>query len=69
MAVKVIAGYDDPEFNIYENYFWAFTPDDWDYMIIGESKSEVENLAEKLKIFDYTIKQFTDRWIAVTYHS
>lgn len=69
MAIKIVVGYDDPEFPIYENYFWSFCPDDWDYMIIGDKHSDVADLAEKLMIFDYTIKQFPDRWIAVTYHS
>jgi hypothetical protein len=69
MAIKIILGYNDPEFSLYENYFWNFNPDDWDYMIVGEHQSFVEDMAEKLKIFDYDIKLINDLWVAVTYHS
>ena len=69
MSVKVIIGYNDPDYPIYQNYISAFNPDDWDYIIVGDNKNEVENIAEKLYVCDYQIKQFIDRWIAVTYHS
>ena len=69
MTVKVVFGWNDPEFHIYENVFWNFTPDDWDYMIIGENQYEVERIAERMQVCDYQIKQIGDRWIAVTYHS
>lgn len=69
MAIKIIVGYEDPEFPIYENIFWNFTPDDWDYMIIGEKEWEVWMFAEKLQVCDFQIKQISDRWVAVTYHA
>lgn len=70
MAIKIISGWNDPEFSVYENYFWSFTPDDWDYMIIGANKTEVETIAEKLFVCDYQIKELgKNNWVAVTYHS
>lgn len=69
MAVKIIVGWDDPEFPIFENIFYNFIPDDWDYMIMGDKEWEVEWIAEKLFVCYYTIKQIGDRWVAVTYHS
>lgn len=70
MAVKIISGWNDPEFPIYENIFYSFTPDDWDYMIIGEeNENEVRELAVKLQVFDFQIKMIGNRWVAVTYHS
>lgn len=70
MAIKIICGYNDPEFNIYENYLdQHFDPDDWDYMIMGENEFEVTELAEKLYVFEYGIKKVGNIFIAVTYHS
>ena len=69
MAVKVINGWNDPEFPIYENIFWNFISDDWDYMIIGDRDWEVKLIAEKLQVCDYQIKEIGNRWVAVTYHS
>ena len=69
MAIKIITGYNDPEFPIYENYLGSFDPDDWDYMIIGENEFEVTELANKLKVFDSNIKKVGNNYIAVTYHS
>jgi hypothetical protein len=69
MAVKIIVGWDDPEFDTYKDMFYNFTPDDWDYMIIGDKEHEVEWIAEKLYVCDFQIKQIGDRWVAVTYHS
>ena len=69
MAVKIISGWDDPEFPIFENTFYNFTPDDWDFMIIGTHEHEVERIANKLMVCDYQMKQIGDRWVAVTYHS
>lgn len=69
MAVKVISGWNDPEFEIFENIFYNFTPDDWDYMVIGDREFEVERIADKLHVCDYEIKKIGDRWVAVTYHS
>lgn len=69
MAIKIICGYDDPEFSVYDDIFWNFTPDDWDYMIIGEKEYEVDAIASKLYVCDYEIKYIKERWVAVTYHS
>lgn len=69
MAVKIICGYDDPEFPIYENLFWNFCPDDWDYMIIGDVEHQVADLGQNLAIFEYQIKKIGSVWVAVTYHS
>ena len=69
MAVKIIVGWDDLEFDIYKDLFYNFTPDDWDYMIIGYKEHEVEAIAEKLFVCDYQIKQIDVRWVAVPYHS
>lgn len=69
MAVKVIIGRNDPEFSSYEDQFQHFCPDDWDYMIIGDNRTEVEDLADILGRYDFNMLKFDDLWIAVTYHS
>jgi hypothetical protein len=69
MSIKIITSYEDPEFKLYENYFWKFSPDDWDYIIIGENSHEVESIAEKLYVCDYQMKEFDNLYVAVTYHS
>lgn len=80
MSVKVITSWNDEDFSEVSDMFYNnFTPDDWDYMIIGEDLREVEDLAYKLKVYDYTMKYVemidsmpnmkVDVWVAVTYHS
>lgn len=70
MAVKIIAGYKDLEFDSYQDLFYAnFDPDDWDYIIEGESELEVDSMAMKLYVCDYQIKKIGDKFYAVTYHS
>lgn len=70
MAVKVITGYKDPEWNQYEKLFYDnFEPDDWDYMVIGDTADEVDSIAYRLEVFDRKMKQIGDKFYAVTYHS
>jgi hypothetical protein len=80
MSVKVITSYNDEDFSeVSEMFYNSFSPDDWDYMIIGEDIREVEDLAYKLKVYDYTLKEIemidpmtnwkVNMWVAVTYHS
>jgi hypothetical protein len=72
MSIKIIAGYNDPEWDAYSDMFYAhFNPDDWDYIIEGTDRYGVENIAERLRLYgcDYVIKQIGDKWVAVTYHA
>jgi hypothetical protein len=70
MAIKIIAGYNDSEWDQYENVFYEnFNPDDWDYIIEGDNESEVVMIAEKLYVCDFKTKKIGDKWIAVTYHA
>lgn len=80
MSIKVICGYNDEEWNsVSEMFYENFNPDDWDYIIIGEDKQQVEDMAYKLQVCDYEIKEIktvdpmtnweVDQWVAVTYHS
>ncbi len=80
MSVKVITSYNDEDFSeVSEMFYNNFMPDDWDYMIIGEDIREVEDLAYKLKVYDYILNEIemidpmtnwkVNMWVAVTYHS
>jgi hypothetical protein len=45
MSVKVITSYNDEDFSeVSEMFYNNFSPDDWDYMIIGEDIREVEKM-------------------------
>ena len=80
MSMKVITCHNDEDFSeVSEMFYNNFMPDDWDYIIIGEDIGEVEDLAYKLKVYDYTLKEIemidpmtnwkVNMWVAVTYHS
>lgn len=70
MAMKVIDGYNDPEWDAYKDLFYAnFNPDDWDYLIEGDSEFNVDYLASKLYVCDYEVKKIGDKFYAVTYHA
>ena len=80
MSVTVINSSNEEDFEEIGNLFYNhFSPDDWDYVIMGEDKNEVEDLAYKLQIFDYKIEPIPMKdpmtnwdivkWVAVTYHS
>jgi len=80
MSMKVITSYNDEDFSeVSEMFYNNFSPDDWDYMIIGEDPREVGDLAYTLKVYDYTMKEIemidpmtnwkVNMWVAVTYHS
>lgn len=77
MSVTVIDSNNDSDFEHVANMFYNhFSPNDWDYVIIGEDETEVRNLAEKLYVCDYDLKLVVGsnhyegiKWIAVTYHS
>ena len=70
MAVKIIAGYSDSEWEAHKDMFYAnFNPDDWDYIIIGDDEWCVNYLASKLYIYNFEIKQIGEQWVAVTYHA
>lgn len=69
-TVKVVDGRRDPEFNLYENDFYSnFTPDDWDYIIVGSNREIVEEHARQLAVLDYEVAPIANAWMAVTYHS
>lgn len=69
MSIKIITGYSEPEWQDVKDMFYTnFTPDDWDYIIIGDSEYDVQLLAEKLQVCDYKIKLINNQWVAVTYH-
>jgi hypothetical protein len=70
MSIKIISSYEDPEWEAYEKMFYDnFNPDDWDYIIEGSDKYGVTDIAEKLYVCDFEIKQIGDKWVAVTYHA
>ena len=80
MSMKVITSYNDEDFSeVSEMFYNNFMPDDWDYIIIGEDPHEVGDLAIRLRIFSYNMKEIemidpmtnwkVDMWVAVTYHS
>lgn len=70
MAMKIISGYKDSEWSAYEKLFYDnFNPDDWDYIIEGDNEYDVDYMASKLYVCDYTVKQINDKWYAVTYHA
>ena len=70
MAIRICYDDNDPMFKEYEDRFYNnFTPDDWDYIIVGPHPFVVEMIAQKLTTCDYQIKIVGDEAIAVTYHS
>jgi hypothetical protein len=70
MSIKIICGYNDTEWDSVSGMFYNnFNPDDWDYIIIGQDKQQVEDMAYKLQVCDYKIKEVGLMWVAVTYHS
>lgn len=70
MSIKIICGYTDTEWETHSDMFYNnFNPDDWDYIIVGQDKQQVEDMAYKLQVCDYTVKNIGDQWVAVTYHS
>jgi len=71
MSVKVICGYNDAEFTdeMQDMLYDHFSPDDWDYIIIGDVLDEVERVAYTLSIFEYKIMEIDGKFFSVTYHS
>lgn len=70
MSVKVIVGCNDEEWDIVSNTFYNnFNPDDWDYIIVGKSEQEVDDMSYKLEVSYREIKKLGDSFWAVTYHS
>jgi hypothetical protein len=80
MAIKIVYSNNDEDFaEISDMFYNNFNPDDWDYVIIGEDRREVDDMAYKLQVCDYEIKEvkitdpmtnwIVDTWVAVTYHS
>lgn len=70
MSVKIIAGYNDPEFDDHADKFYGnFCPDDWDYIVIGDEEYTVDCIAYKLAVMDYEKKQIGEEYWAVCYHS
>jgi hypothetical protein len=73
MATRIITDYCDEEFNTIEEVFYSnFSPDDWDYIIVGDNAYTVDEIALKLKgnlATDYQVKEFSGSFIAVIYHS
>lgn len=70
MSVKVITNGNDLDFSDVSGVFYNnFSPDDWDYMIVGTDRNEVDTIAYLLHVFKYNMKHVDDVWVAVTYHS
>ena len=71
MAIKIIVGYNDSEYDAYEKLFHDnFSPDDWGFIIEGDNEFDVEYIASKLTLGDCsTMKKIGDKFYAVTYHS
>jgi hypothetical protein len=71
MSVKVICGYNDAEFTdeMQDMLYEHFSPDDWDYIVIGDDINEVDGVAYTLSIFEYKIKEIGGKFFSVTYHS
>jgi hypothetical protein len=71
MSVKVICGYNDAEFTdeMQDMLYDHFSPDDWDYIIIGDVLDEVDGVAYTLSIFEYKTKEINGKFVSVTYHS
>lgn len=70
MAIKVICGYNDKEYTdeLEKMLYDHFSPDDWDYIIIGDDIDEVDGVAYTLSIFEYKTKEIDDKFVSVTYH-
>lgn len=70
MSVKVIFYANEKDFEeVYSAFYNNFNPDDWDFIVIGEDKNEVDGIAYLLQGSGYDVKQIGDEWMAVTYHS
>lgn len=71
MAVKVISSYHDDGFEEVQDFFFNnFSCDDWDFILIGDKKHEVEKVALKLQVMESEgPKLYNDLWYMVTYHS
>lgn len=73
MVTRIITKYQDKEFSKIENSFYSnFSPDDWDYIIVGDDVYDVDQIAFKLKgnlATNYEIKDCPEGFIAVVYHS
>ena len=70
MAMKIICGYNDPEWEAYSNLFYEnFNPDDWDYIIEGDNEFDVVMIAEKLYVCDFDTQKIGAKFYAVTYHA
>ena len=80
MSIKIICGDNDAEWDSVRDMFYEnFSPDDWDYIIIGEDRHQVEDMAYRLEVCSFQIKEVKavdpmtnwtiDQWVAVTYHS
>lgn len=70
MATKIIVGYNDSEYDAYMKLFHDnFNPDDWDFIIEGDNEFDVEYIASKLMLYDYSTKKIGNKFYAVTYHS
>jgi hypothetical protein len=53
-----------------DTFYENFCPDDWDYIIVGRNQQKVEDLAYKLYISHYEVKEVLDGiWWGVTYHA
>lgn len=70
MAIKIVCGYNDEEWDSVKDMFYKnFNPDDWDYIIIGSDEYQVKDMAYKLQVCDFEAKEIGLMWVAVTYHS
>ena len=53
----------------YSDQFNHFNDDDWDYLIVGNHRGAVVEIAEMLYVCDYDIREFAGVFFAVTYHA
>lgn len=69
MSVKIIVGYNDEEWESISAVFYNnFNPDDWDYIIIGKSEKEVDDISYKFMDTYREVEEINGLFWAVTYH-
>ena len=54
----------------HQDLFWNFSPDDWDFFILGTDEMIIDQLAEKLAVCEHRVRRFPNGlYAAVTYHA
>lgn len=62
-----------PESELAEVFYSNFNPDDWDFIVISDSKEMVDVVCNSLFVCDFDVKYVQLKgehvWMGVTYHS